>query len=456
MTLSQDAAHFVSTLSYDDLPAAAIETTILGFTDTLAALIAGRPEPVTRITERYLDQDRRPSDLDVCALLGERRLPPEQAALLDAVAAHALDYDDYAFANHPSSVMVPAILASAQSAGATGRQMIMAYVAGYEVWAEIMAREPDHLHSKGWHPTAVFGPIGAAAAVSGILNLDSSQTGHALGLSVAYAGGVMGNFGSMTKPYHAGRAAEAGLRCARLAQAGMTASAEAIDGVTGLLAALSPQGRADRSSQAALGDRWRILETGLNIKKYPTVGASQRVIDGILGLLETERIDLSEIEKIIPRVSDKYARLMHFSDPKDPAEAKFSLAFAVSAALRFGRLGLSELEPNALADPQLRELMVRVEVDAVEEYDPDYPVPAPYDMVTLILNDGRRLTTEHIRRASGHVDHPLTPQQLKAKFMGCANFGKWPQDRAERLFDTVQALPALERPEPLMLAAAGR
>lgn len=456
MTLSQDAAHFVSTMSFDNLPSAAIDTAILGFTDTLAALIAGRPEPVTRITEHYLDQDRRPSDRDVCALLGERRLPPEQAALLDATAAHALDYDDYAFANHPSSVMVPAILASAQMTGATGRQMITAYVAGYEVWAEIMAREPDHLHSKGWHPTAVFGPMGAAAAVAGILDLDSAQTGHALGLSVAYGGGVMSNFGSMTKPYHAGRAAEAGLRCARLAQAGMTASAEAIDGITGLLAALSPQGRADRSSRAAFGDRWRILETGLNIKKYPTVGASQRVVDGILGLMKKETIDLSEIEKIIPRVSDKYARLMHFSDPKEPAEAKFSLAFAVSAALRFGRLGLSELEPGALADPQLRDLMARVEVDAVEEYDPDYPVPAPYDMVSLILKDGSKRTTEHIRRASGHVDHPLTPQQLKAKFMDCAEFGGLPEDRAKQLFDTVQALPTLERPDALMVAAADR
>lgn len=452
MTLSQDAARFICALKFDNLPPDAVDTAVLGFTDTLAALIAGRPEPVTRVAEQYLDQDLRPSDRDVYALLGERRLPPEQAALLDAIAAHALDYDDYAFANHPSSVMVPAIMAVAQTTGATGEQMIKAYVAGYEIWAEIMAREPDHLHSKGWHPTAVFGPIGATAAVASILDLDMAQTSHALGLSVAYGGGVMGNFGSMAKPYHAGRAAEAGLRCARLAQASMTASPDAIDGVTGLLAALSPQGRADRTSIAAFGECWRIQETGLNIKKYPTVGASQRVVDGILGLLSKEDIDLSQIEKIIPRVSDKYARLMHFANPKDPAEAKFSLSFATSAALRFGRLGLSELEPEALSDTILRDLIARVEVDAVEEYDPDYPVPAPYDMVTLILKDGRQIATEQIRRASGHVDHPLTPQQLKSKFMDCARYGNLPEDRATRLFDNVQALPTLENPYSLLMA----
>ncbi|MCR9138520.1 MAG: MmgE/PrpD family protein [Alphaproteobacteria bacterium] len=452
MTFSQDAARFITSLTHEHLPAEAIDTTVLGFTDTLAALIAGRPEPVTRATEQYLDQDPRQSPSDVRALLGERLLPPEQAALLDAVAAHALDYDDYAFANHPSSVMVPAILAIGQSTRATGREMITAYIAGYEVWAEIMAREPDHLHSKGWHPTAVFGPIGATAAVARVLKLSIQETSHALGLSVAHAGGVMGNFGSMAKPYHAGRAAEAGLRCARLARAGMTASAEAIDGGTGLLAALSPGGRADRSSSAAFGQRWRITETGLNIKKYPTVGASQRVVDGILGLTEQQDIDLSQIETIVPRVSDKYARLMHFSEPRDPAEAKFSLAFACSAALRFGRLGLSELEPAALADPMLRDLMSRVDVDAVEEYDPDYPVPAPYDMVTLIMKDGRKLATAKIRRASGHVDHPLTLQQLRSKFMDCASYGKLSDDRASALFESVQALPAATSPDCLMVA----
>lgn len=452
MTLSKQAARFVSSLTFEDLPPKAVDTAVLGFTDTLAALIAGRPEPVTQTTERYLDVDPRPSDTDVYALLGERRLPQGQAALLDAIAAHALDYDDYAFANHPSSVMVPAILAAAQTTASTGPQMIAAYIAGYEVWAEVMAREPDHLHSKGWHPTAVFGPIGATAAVARLMNLDAKHTAHALGLAVAHGGGVMGNFGSMAKPYHAGLAAEAGLRCARLAQAGMTATDEAIDGETGLLAALSPNGRADRTSATAFGERWRILETGLNIKKYPTVGASQRIIDGVLGLLAADRIDLSQIDVIVPRVSDKYARLMHFSDPKEPAEAKFSLAFATCAALRFGKVGLSQLEPDALADPMLRDLMSRVKVDAVEEYDPDYPVPAPYDMVTLIMNDGRRITTERIRRASGHVDHPLTSMQLEEKFMDCASYGDWRGEAASKLFKTVQALPSLEHVDALMIA----
>ena len=452
-TLLQNAAGFVSGLTFEALPAAAVATATLGFTDTLAALVAGRPEPVVAALERYLDGVQAGGD--VSALLGERRLAAEHAALLDATAAHALDYDDYAFANHPSSVMVPAIMAAAQLSGQAvdGKAMATAYVAGYEVWAEIMSREPDHLHSKGWHPTAVFGPIGATAACASVLRLDAQRTAHAIGLAVAHAGGVMGNFGSMAKPYHAGRAAEAGLRCCALARAGMTATMGTLDGDTGLLAALSPNGKADRSPDAPFGTRWHIEKTGLNIKKYPTVGASQRVVDAVLALRDRDDIDYADVVRIVPRVSVKYAKLMAYADPKDAAEAKFSLAFAAAAALHFGRLGLAELEPAALADPELRRLIAAVEVDAVEEYDPDYPVPAPFDMATITLSDGRVLETDKVLRATGHVDRPLSTPELKAKFMACATYGKLPAERAETLFDAAQDLPNLPSVAPLLVVS---
>ncbi len=203
-----------------------------------------------------------------------------------------------------------------------------------------MAREPDHLHSKGWHPTATFGPLGATAAVAHLLGLDAVQTCNALGLATAYGGGVMENFGSMTKPYHAGRAAEAGVRCCLLAQGGVTASAVAIEGPKGLLAALSPDRNADLVRKAHFGAQWHIEKTGLNIKKYPTVGASQRIIDGLLDLPGREALDLDAIEVIRPRVSEKYATLMDKANPRSAAEAKFSLAYVCAAALRFGTISL--------------------------------------------------------------------------------------------------------------------
>ena len=453
-SLLDNAARFVAGTDFADLPESAVATATLGATDTLAALVAGRPDPVTRAVETYLDG--LGAGGTTYALLGERSLGPEHAALLDATAAHALDYDDYAFANHPSSVMVPAIMAAAQEGGggtgADGRAMATAYVVGYEVWAELMSREPDHLHSKGWHPTAVFGPVGATAAVASLIGLSVDEAAHAMGLAVAHAGGVMGNFGSMAKPYHAGRAAEAGLRCCALARAGMTATRTVLDGDTGLLAALSPNGRANRDPEAPFGRTWHIETTGLNVKKYPTVGASQRIIDAMIGLREAHGIDPADVVRIVPRVSVKYAKLMDRSDPQDAAEAKFSLAFACAAALHAGRLGLAELEPTTLHDPQVRRLIGAVEVDAVEEYDPDYPVPAPYDMVTVTLADGTVLESEKVRRSTGHAERPLTEAELEAKFRTCIEHGGLANERADQLWTAVRSLPALKSVRALLVA----
>lgn len=452
MTLQADAAAFVSTLTFDDLPQDAVRVATLGFTDTIAALLAGRVESVTRATEKYLAQTATPGGPVVTrALLGASEYQAEHSALLDAVAAHALDYDDYAFANHPSSIMVPAILAAAQIVGSDGPAMITAYAAGYEVWAEVMAREPDHLHSKGWHPTATFGPLGAAAAVASLLGLSATETSHALGLATSYGGGVMENFGSMTKPYHAGRAAEAGMRCCFLAQSGMTASPTAIEGPKGLLAALSPDRNADLTRKAKFGTFWHIGKSGLNIKKYPTIGASQRIIDGILGLSGRDDFDLDAIKTIRPRVSEKYAMLMNNPDPSSASEAKFSLAYACAAALRFGTVSLATLSDDALADPLLRSLISKVEVDAVDEYDPDYPIPAPYDMTTVVFNDGTEVQTEKVRRATGHTDLPLTSEQLEAKFMDCSRFGRLEDILAVELFAKLQSLPDLININDLMV-----
>ena len=430
------AGAFAAEASFDDLPDAAVETVRLGFTDVIAVLLAGIGEPVTEAVRRYAEAfGGKP---EAPALLGQVRLPAEFAAMLDAVAAHAHDYDDYAYSNHPSAVLVPAILAAAALKPADGRRLATAYVVGYEIWGALMTREPDHLHTKGWHPTAVFGPVGAAAAAANILGLDAGDATMAIALAASHAGGVMSNFGSMTKPYHAGRAAEAGLRACRLVAAGMTARVDALEADTGLMAALSPSGQVDRTSDPEFGQRWLITKAGLNIKKYPTVGASQRCIDAILELRQTTDIPLKRIVSVRPRVSVKHAKVMPFDDPKRPAEAKFSLSFACAAALRFGQVTLAELRQDRLDDPQLRALMAKVAVDAVEDYDPDYPVATPWDVVRIDLDDGRTLETSKVRRASGHADNPLSVDGIWRKFQSCADDAGLPQSDARRVFDWCQ------------------
>lgn len=439
-SLTHAYARFVVQNRSGPLPAVAVEVARLGFTDALAALLAGSQEPVTQVAgkavaARHAVDESRP-------LLGEPATAVDLAAMVDACAAHALDIDDYAFANHPSAVLVPVALACGQAAKAEGAALISAYVAGYEVWADLMSREPDHLHSRGWHPTALFGGIGAAATAASLLGLGEDQTRNALGLAASHAGGTMGNFGSMAKAYHAGKAAQAGVFCALLAQAGMTATPDVLEGERGLLRTLSPQGRVDVQSEPELDAYRRIATLRLNIKKYPTVGASQRIIDSVLEHLQEHAVDLASLARIEPRVSEKHAAVMPFHSPSKPEEAKFSLEYATACALLHGRVGLAELTAAAVADPALQSLLQRVQVVTTTDYDPDYPVAARFDQVTLVDREGRSVLTPPVKRASGHADRPLTEGQLRDKFLDCAAYGGVDDVKANGLFERLQTLPA--------------
>ena len=436
--LTRLAGHFAATTGFAALPRIAIETAISGFGDAYAAMLAGRMEPVVRTMLAHASSDSAKGEIP--CLLGNRVATAEAAALVDGTAMHALDYDDYAFSNHPSAVLVPAIAACAAAFGGDGHRMITAYCVGYEIWGDLMRREPDHLHAKGWHPTSVLGPVGAAAAAAHMLRLDEAKSTNAIALAASHSGGVMGNFGSMAKAYHAGKAAEAGVRCALLARDGFDARDDALESETGLLAALSPAGNRDRSSSPQFGEDWLIERLRLNFKKYPTVGASQRCIDSILQLVRDTPIDHAKVTEIRPHVSERHAKVMPFSDPKNPAEAKFSLHFACAAAIRFGKVGLAEVSQPALTDGALRRLMQRTNIVSGTEYDPDYPGAAPYDFVEIGLEDGTVLKTPPIRRASGHADNPLDADAAWNKFSECAAHTGLSHEAARTLFDDINAI----------------
>ena len=446
--LTQQIADYIVGISALRLSDKALQVVRLGFTDAAAVMLAGRGEAVTRISHRLMRDDPGRPRSRVC--LTHERARPGQAALVGAVSAHSMDLDDYAFSNHPSAVLVPTILAVADAVGATGASMAAAYVAGYEVWGNLMRREPDHLHSKGWHPTAVFGPIAAAAAVSVLMGLDRVQARNAVALSASFAGGVMANFGTMCKPLHAGRAAQAGVQAAELARAGIEAGATALESPVGLMRALSPAGRVDLSTPLpAAGQAGLIEKLGLNIKKYPTVGASQRTIDALLGLCQRETIDPAQLDLAIALVSEKHAAVMPFHQARTALEAKFSLEFVVAASLLRGKVGLSELQDDFVASEPVQSLMRKVRIETTAESDPDYPGAAPADFVRLQLADGRELVTDRIRRATGHADLPLSSAQLWDKFWDCAQLAQVSEPLASRLFQAMQRIDALAGSEDI-------
>lgn len=407
-----------------------------GFTDCVAVMIAGAHEPVTRNLLAHV-VDRGGSG-ESRLLFGSRRATVGQATLVGVGAAHALDFDDYAFSNHVSALLVPAILAEADRTPTTGADMLRAYLAGFEVWGAVMKREPDHLHSKGWHPTGVFGPLGVAAALSRLRGLTGEQITNALGLAVANGGGVMDNFGTQAKPYQGARAAEAGVACVELALAGLDAGPDAIDGSGGLLAALSPASRADLSSPAdGLGRDWLAARDGLNIKPHPTVGASQRAIDAAIQLHRDHAPDVAAIARVVARVSEKHAAVMRFPTPLNALEAKFSLEFGVAAGLIAGKVGLAELRDEFVARDDVQALMRKVHVEIGPDDDPEYPVGAKADSVALDLGDGRHVESEPVARFRGHGQNPMSRDELQSKFADCVApvVGI---DVAATLFDTLQ------------------
>ena len=245
-------------------------------------MVAGAHDPAPQLLRRGLMPQPGPASL---YFSGEGAAAPE-AAWINGTAGHALDYDDVGCRGHVSTVLLPAILAEAETLGASGREMFAAYVAGYETWAELARRDPGHHHVKGWHPTGIFGAIGAGAACAGLRRLSPEQATMAVALAASQAGGIMANFGTMTKPFHAGRAAHAGVVAARLAGLGFTAAADALEHPQGFLSAVSPEGKADREGPVPpLGTEWQIVRQGISIKKYPACYCTHRALDGMLELL---------------------------------------------------------------------------------------------------------------------------------------------------------------------------
>src|SRR5215467_5160155 len=280
MTLTQDLGHFVAGVSFERLPQGAAAVARLGFTDCIATMIAGAGDPAPQLLRKTL----RTTGGDATLYFTGEHAPAPEAAWINGTAGHALDYDDVAsLRGHPSTVLVPAILAEGEALGASGRAMLAAYVAGYETWAELAWRDPGHHHRKGWHPTGIFGPIGAAAACASLRRLDAEGAARAVALAASQSSGVMANFGTMTKPFHAGRSAHSGLMSARLAEVGFTASQDAIEHPQGFLSAVSPAGEVDREAPAqALGSEWKIVEYRLGIKKYPACYCTHRALDAML------------------------------------------------------------------------------------------------------------------------------------------------------------------------------
>lgn len=398
-------------------PPAARDRATAAIRDTIGVILAGAVEPAARVVQRMALEEGRGE----CRILGTRDLTsPSWAALANGVAAHALDYDDMCFVSlaHPSCALVPAALASAEVVHAPASTLTDAYTVGFELECRLgHVMNPRHYHERGWHCTSSIGTLGAAATAARILGLDEAATGHALGIAASAACGLKENIGTMVKPLHAGMAARNGVIAARLAQRGFSASAQALDGPQGYLAAMDSQHSTLDPAVADLGSRWEIVETGITVKLYPSCAATHPPLDVLLELKRREGFDADQIESIDVEVDSMTPKLLIHTRPATGLEAKFSMPFCAAAAVVFGRLGVDTFTVERIQEAAIQALLPRVILRANAGFDAAAPLSQA--RVTIRLRDGR-VFAESADGARGYPGR-LTDEELAEKFAGCAS-----------------------------------
>jgi 2-methylcitrate dehydratase PrpD len=419
LDITQQSANFVAGLKHSDLPVRCIEAARIGFVDCIGVMIAGAAEQPVRIVSAMLaastQNDGAPE------IPSGRNLAASDAALVNGVAAHVLDYDDVALAGHPSTVLVPAILAEGWTMDCSGADAISAYVAGYELWAQLAALEPGHLHERGFHPTAVMGALATAAACARLRGLNVERTRHAIAIAASLASGLVANFGTMTKSLHAGRTAQSGVLAARLAEQGFTASADVLEHRTGFLRAHSPSGSPRiEDGTIDIGTNWRLSELGINVKRYPTCYATHRSIDAMLGLVRTHGLKADDVKEIRVQTGTTQRLMLRNTNPQTGLEAKFSMEFAMAAALVAGRVGLNQLTDDFVKRTEVSEAVAKVRCTTTDIVMPGDQPFAPEDNVSVVLKSGEVLEHAPVVYAKGSWQKPLTREELEEKFLDCA------------------------------------
>jgi 2-methylcitrate dehydratase PrpD len=383
--------------------------------DCIGVMLAGVPEPHGRMIVELASGEGGPGP---CTIVGTSvRTSATMAALANGTLGHALDYDDMGGFGHPSVVLLPAALAAGEVAGASGRDVLAAYILGFEVARHLSRAATYNQGERGFHSTVVFGTLGAVAAASRLLGLSVEQTIMALGLSGSMPSGVVQNFGTHTKPLHAGMTCRSGVMAAMLASKGWLACDNIIESKVGWAAAYIGAGNYDPQAMVKdLGSQWTIQDT-IVIKKYPCCGTNHSALDSLLALEREHRFRWDQVAEVEVAGLPDISHVLLYPEPRYGFQGKFSLPYNVATALVDGRIDIDSYTDERLARPELAEALRRVDVKVVSRWDPAWSPHPRETPVTVRLEDGRTLT----RSTNRHTMHgtpadPLTADELKGKF----------------------------------------
>jgi len=413
MELTEKIAHYAVELEYEQLPPKALDMAKTAFIDCIGVTLAGSKEKSAAICGQLARQEGAAGKSSV---FGQGfKSSAIQAAFVNGTAAHALDFDHSLYLGQPTSAVIPAIMALGESLRARGQDLLVAYVAGFEVTAKLAKSIPEKGRGK-WHSAGTLGTFGATVSCAKVLRLDADQLRMALGIAAAMASGVVCNYGTMTKPLDTGLAARNGVTAAKLAQAGFTANSRAIESETGFYGAylsLPP----DLSPFGELGQCNDLLH-GIKIKPYPCGGLAHNAIDAVLEMRSGHGIAPDMVESIDVDVAEHaYSRLV-FRVPQTGLQGKFCMGYLLARAMIDGKVSLDAFNDGAVSERHILEFADRIDM----RLDPNLvesSTGARPCRVTMHLKNGQTLsrTVEH---AKGGAEHPLTAQELREKFLDCA------------------------------------
>ena len=424
MQAIEKVVQFILETNFQNIPAEVIEKAKVPFLDTIGVALAGSTEPSGRIA---IDFVREMGGTPTATVIGGGfKTSPLNAALANGVSVNAPLLDDFhaELLLHPSAVLIPAILAVGEAIKASGRDILGAYIIGWEVIGAIdrAAEAGQFAHrTRGWHTTCTIGNFGATATAAKLLNLDAYQMRMALGIVGSMASGTVQQYGTMAFPFHAGFAARNGVMAAMLAQKGITAEHDILESRYGFFNLFSGEGNYDPGGVDGMGNPYSLISPGFSLKKYACCGLLPPTIESIQELVKREQFAPEDVESIEVGIHPLLKRQIAIYDfPSKPEEAKFSEQFHAAAGIVYPDLaGIAPYEEERVLDPRVQELMKRVKVYVHPELAEELPGLISTHFLKVRLKDGQEFSIK-TDKASGYPKKPFSREELLGKYRDCA------------------------------------
>lgn len=417
-------AQWIVETSFEDIPSDAVRVANEAVFDQVGVTLAGSVQQVGKHILKYGRDASGPPESSVIG--GGFKTAAAQAALLNGTTGHALDYDDGAGWGHPSTVLLPPLLAIGEKVGASGRDVLEAYIVGFEVAYNLSKGGRYNQMSRGINIVATFGTMGATAAAAKIIRLNEMQTVMALGIAGSMSSGICQNLGSMAKPLHGGLAARNGVMSALLANEGMSGTSDVFEGPVGWAHVMFGEGMFDTEKMVDGLDRPFGTQDLIALKRYPCCYGNHSMLDALLALIEESNLKYEDIARVEIGNQSYQSAVMMFGKPTTGLEAKFSILYNAAIAILEGTPRIEHFTDERVNDPKLQEAMEKVRVEVLAKWDPRITKPElqakmasslKVNPVTVYLNDGRILTKAVARdQLVGTQQRPWGEENIRRKF----------------------------------------